>query len=414
MSQKNKTELEIILKSIPSPSQLKENDRVEASWSLHQLSIDLLRRSVFLNDQKKRLNEKELSAALLVLEKALHYADKNSSTYIEYTLGFLNWYQQDYRKARQNFQNVGLHPGFLGLQEFNPAPLYAKVMKSKLDHQIDLSAPKQLTLHLGYPKAASKWIQRSLFPFATRIEHLGSTAFELFSKGPYTNYQQSFPLKVQPSLHELTSKEAFKEFKDSVTPYFNKNPRLSLSLEFWVHRSDILPAILKKLSEELECQIQILIVTRNQKTMLWSAYCQKVWGWPVQSSFKEAMDWTTQVYKPHCLPMWTFNFLEIYQKYQQALGDSINLVPMESLFLKSHQTLQKLDQKLGLGCDPEVLEMCYDLPAINAKQPDLHQKLLDANPDKDELSGKVADFFKASNQELDQLLNLGLKKFGYY
>ncbi|NES23672.1 MAG: sulfotransferase [Symploca sp. SIO3E6] len=304
----------------------------------------------------------------------------------------------------------------------------------------------QLIIHIGFPKAASSWLQQVIF----NDEKLG-----FFSPWGLESAEAIEQFVIPDSFH-FSAESTFKVFEPGLQEAASRGMVPIISHECLVGNQMAGTYYGKEAADRIHNvfpEARILILLREQKSMVLSSYRQyiKSGGMKTIEDFMGATQRRPGFAPPCQLTYLEYDLLIAY--YQKLFGvDNVLVLPFELLKEKQQFLCQKVLSFAGLDGTPEyqqesknvgfrglTMEFRRKLNSV-VKRPDFGNvqgsrslawriaeklsKILDRfvpqsihkqieDPLKQSIAETIGDSFRKSNQKTSQLIGMNLADFGY-
>lgn len=329
--------------------------------------------------------------------------------------GLLYKLMGDLENALKHFREAkNADPGFKSPQ------FYYELIKEHLSkaasEKQDLDRPR-LLFHIGYPKAGSTWIQRSIFPNLCRVNHLGITFYDIIDVNDTYMGHYSYPSFIKKGLFTLNSQSYD---PDTFIPYLRDHIRRDVDVNTISHEGllqvepRILVERLQQIRDSLDAEVKVLMVIRKQDNIVVSEYGQgiKVNKWRGRT-LESLLDWESFTDQSQCMSLGNYDYHSVTDQFVSGLGQKNVLVqPFEEMF--TYGALSRILNFMGVEISDSHKKLLIDSPAANAMLSKVKEQISMLNPDLDPLKQRIGQHFLQSNRKLDDTYNLGLKKLGYY
>ncbi|MFP4099094.1 hypothetical protein [Coleofasciculus sp.] len=294
----------------------------------------------------------------------------------------------------------------------------------------------QILIHVGYPKTASTWLQKSVFADDTTgyFAPWGAKSTQLrreFVTPAYSNISAEVIRKTfEPGLQEAAQRRLIPVLSDE-----NLSGTLSIG-KGW--KKEVVNRI-----HDIFPQGKIFVVIREQKSMLLSAYRQHVGMGHTSSIQKYIGTGSTQSGSTPICQLQFLNFDELIEYYQKLFGrDNVIVLPFELLKKDVKTFFDKLNDFTGASGSIDYSKKGKNVGIKGVKLATLRQlnflfppyrqinikyKVAEAaarvlphkihesieNSLQEFIAQRVGDSYRQSNQRTSQLIGINLAEFGY-
>ncbi|MFD2823314.1 hypothetical protein ACFS5M_06510 [Lacinutrix iliipiscaria] len=288
-------------------------------------------------------------------------------------------------------------------------------------------------IHIGYPKTATTYLQKHIFPQLINHQFVGHPEFHKFGLMDII-YKPDRSIDFEKHKSHFKAKNNFISFEELTGPIFKGS--------FMI---DVIPHRLAKI---FDSDSKILITIRRQDSLIKSAYIQYIHQ---GGTMKLGPFIRHPKYGMNRIDLNTFDFLETYKVYSEVFGkENVSVIPYELLKTDDICFFEKLEdffenEKFDIKKNTleyrslsgfqlsflknlnrflkSPLSEKYIIPPRFINQDKLRRKLQASNilrfgsyfNAKDEaLLKHTLTKYQEGNEILDKTLNLNLKEHGYY
>ncbi len=276
-------------------------------------------------------------------------------------------------------------------------------------------SPTSLMVHIGYPKAASTWLQRTFFPYIQGNHHLGQMYYDILDENDRYIVHYSFPCAAYDKMFTLNEDEydapAFVKFFRQHMDFQAKAN--TVSAEDLVLQPDRLSQRLDQLSADMKVPVKVMMVIRRQSAVLLSEYGQRIKAGTLQGErFDQVLDWDGVTDEGPLLCVKNYHYIDTYKTFCRRLGEeNVLVLPFETLF--SVASLRKIFDFMGVPCSTEYLQFLLQSPVSNKTSDSQKDHIAKLNPDIEQTTKKIDDYFQDTNKRLEEALNIDLTSLGY-
>ncbi len=304
--------------------------------------------------------------------------------------------------------------------DFEQAEFYYRLLNEHLIKEKKVSHKNErpkLCVHIGYPKAGSTWLQRSIFPNLRGINHLGLTFYDIIDRDGTGLAHYGYPTLVNNPSFPLRAKSYAQE---DFLSYLKRNIRNDVYTNtisdeaLLLIQPDELIKRLQVISERLDVDLKVIIVIRKQSNIVVSEYGQgfRVNKWPGKR-LDSLLEWDSFTDQSQSMSLGNYDYYSIIKQFVSGLGETnVLIMPFEKMFC--FEALSEIIDFMGVKASNDYINLLHKSPGINAMPSVVKENILKLNPNLDNLKQEIDDYFMASNEALDKTYNLGLKEFGYY
>ena len=251
-------------------------------------------------------------------------------------------------------------------------------------------------LHVGYHKTGTSWMQKFLFPEIFKDKYIGK---------PFNGYDN----KNWSFLECLNDKE-----------------ECAASNEWILKQNSEIENIASTLQDNLT-NTKILISIRRQQEMFLSRFLHmstgrfKIWDVDLNLCLFRPSVWKKR--RRHVsLPLyWYYNFAETYRTFANKFGEqNVHFIIYENLFTNTNDEVERFLRFLGKNISDRQKKFIEKNASIGINQTKDHPKSPTAKIwDKEKMTVKkeifsiIGNAYEKPNQEMSELINFDLSKYGY-
>lgn len=287
---------------------------------------------------------------------------------------------------------------------------------------------KKIIIHVGAPKAASTYLQSSIFPYLKDVKYFRCLFSAKFNreKGDFFSLLNGLLVDFSVFGKNLENLENIDELKQEIYKNINsiEESMFLFSQEIFFQKPNV-----TQLFKELFPDAKIIIIIREQTDWLESKFSQLA---------KSGGNWeTSEILKKFAF---NCNWLEIYQHYTNYFGkENVLILPFEKLKCKEKEFLNDIYNFIGVENfypdGKQIFNKGYSRAAIfitklfcrllTQRKKNQLRDYLEKNADKylywlgsknfidKKHKELIRLYYENSNTELSELTGLDLEKYGY-
>ncbi len=310
---------------------------------------------------------------------------------------------------------------------------------------------QRIIFHIGYPKTASSWLQRGVYPELDGVNYLGRSYYKKSKAEKFFNrVLHRLPYKPAPVTKLIKSPTPHSQWIQEIGYAADGEyapDQISAKLHS-VMQADQLNTIsheglCKPYLEEMvadrirdltnDLDVKIVISIRRQPQLIFSRYTHdfhiKKWQYKLGDVLDREGDLfcnypACQHGRMRCLCeqrggkvvfLEHYNFLRLFNMYAERFGaERIFVLVFERLFEDGAEEFKRYFQFLGLSPSQTEIESYMTRPPQGKRSQDDKNTVQAYNqPELDALMQEFSEYYSDSNAELSKLKNLGLEQYGY-
>ena len=285
--------------------------------------------------------------------------------------------------------------------------------------------------HIGYHKTATTWLQNAIYPHLEEINFVGRfNPIQLKQKGLPDKTRFIDELSLVDNWDFESVQARYEALKDARRPTLLSHENILRP-----YKMERTALRLKQLADQQEAKI--IITIRKQDRLVFSRYSHDVntgifpdylphqaildrgGDCRYPSCFRQKEEAQCSCLKAQCksIPLWFYNFLEIYHLYSSIFSEEkVHVMPMEQLVDPTGDGIRDLLHILEIDPKAYDVDNLSNQDKLNSQQVSrpIEERKKEFFNAENGLAHSIRSYFNDSNWSLSERLDLHLEKWGYF